>query len=116
MGLDYIRAQTGKPWRKRWNGGLDRLKTPTLLDLTMSETARTVTAELSGGARLKAGDTLIVQSGSDGLILSDGLHPIGRVANPSPEMTSAICDGGGYAEAILQRVGLFGDTAEISVK
>ena len=34
MGLDYIRAQTGKPWRKRWDGGLDRLKAPTLLDLT----------------------------------------------------------------------------------
>ena len=42
--LDYIRAQAGKPWRKRWNGGLDRLKTPTLFELTMSETARTVTA------------------------------------------------------------------------
>ena len=39
---------------------LDRLKAPTLLDLAMSETARTVTAELSGGARIKAGDTLIV--------------------------------------------------------
>jgi hypothetical protein len=37
MGLDYIRAQTGKPWRKRWDGGLDRLEAPTLLDLTMSE-------------------------------------------------------------------------------
>ena len=37
MGLDYIRAQTGKPWRKRWNGGLDRLKSPSLLDLTMTE-------------------------------------------------------------------------------
>ena len=37
MGLDYIRAQTGKPWRKRWDGGLDRLKAPTLLDLTMLE-------------------------------------------------------------------------------
>ena len=40
MGLDYIRAQTGKPWRKRWNGGLDRLKAPTLLDLTMSEAVK----------------------------------------------------------------------------
>lgn len=116
MGLDYIRAQTGKPWRKRWNAGLDRLKAPTLLDLTMSEAARTVTAELDSGIRVKAGDTLIVQSGSDGLTLSDGLRAIGRVANPSPEMTAAICDGGGYAEAVLQRVGLFGDTAEISVK
>jgi hypothetical protein len=33
MGLDYIRAQTGKPWRKRWDGGLDRLKTPTQVPL-----------------------------------------------------------------------------------
>jgi hypothetical protein len=67
MGLDYIRAQTGKPWRKRWDGGLDRLKAPTLLDLTMSEAARTVTAELNAGSRVRAGDTLIVQSGPDGL-------------------------------------------------
>lgn len=116
MGLDYIRAQTGKPWRKRWNGGLDRLKAPTLLDLTMSETARTVTAELNEDAHVKAGDTLIVQSGSDGLILSDGLRAIGQVANPSPELAAAIRDGGGYAEAVLQRVGLFGDTAEVSVR
>jgi len=116
MGLDYIRAQTGKPWRKRWNGGLDRLKAPTLLDLTISETARTVTAQLDTGSRIKAGDTLIVQSAPDGLTVSDGLRAIGRVANPSAEMTTAIRDGGGYAEGVIQRVGLFGDTAEISVK
>jgi hypothetical protein len=116
MGLDYVRAQTGKPWRKRWNGGLDRLKAPTLLDLTMSEAARTVTAQLNAGSRIKPGDTLIVQSAPDGLTVSDGLRAIGRVANPSPELASAIRDGGGYAEGVLQRVGLFGDTAEISVK
>ncbi len=116
MGLDYIRAQTGKPWRKRWDGGLDRLKAPTLLDLTVSEAARTVTAELKTGTRIKAGDSLIVQSAPDGLIVSDGLRAIGRVSDPSPELTTAIRDGGGYAEGVLQRVGLFGDTAEISVK
>jgi hypothetical protein len=116
MGLDYIRAQTGTPWRKRWDGGLDRLKAPTLLDLTMSEAARTVTAEISPGSRTKAGDTLIVQSTPDGLTVSDGLRAIGRVPNPSSELTAAIRDGGGYAEGVLQRVGLFGDTAEISVK
>lgn len=116
MGLDYIREQTGKPWRKRWNGGLDRLKAPTLLDLTMSEAVRTVTAELDGVPRVKAGDTLIVQNGPGCLTLSDGLRAIGRVANPTPELTTAIRDGGGYAEAVLQRVGLFGDTAEVSVK
>lgn len=116
MGLDYIRAHTGKPWRKRWNGGLDRLKTPTLLDLTMTEAARTMTAELNAGARVKAGDRLIVQSVPDGLTVSDGLRAIGRISNPSTEMNAAIREGGGYAEGVLQRVGLFGDTAEISVK
>lgn len=116
MGLDYVRAQTGKPWRKRWNGGLDRLKAPTLLDLTMSEAARTITAELNPGSRVRTGDTLIVQSAPDGLTISDGLRAIGRVANPSPELITAIRDGGGYAEGVLQRVGLFGDTAEISVR
>lgn len=116
MGLDYIRAQAGKSWRKRWNEGLDRLKAPTLLDLTMSEAARTVTVQLNAGSRIKVGETLIVQTADEGLIVSDGLRAIGRVANPSPELTTAIRDSGGYAEGMLQRVGLFGDTAEISVK
>jgi hypothetical protein len=116
MGLDYIRAQTGKPWRKRWNGGLDRLKAPTLLDLTMTEAARTLTAELNADAHVKAGDRLIVQSAADGLIVSDGLRAIGRIANASTEIRTAIREAGGYAEGLLQRVGLFGDTAEISVK
>ena len=116
MGLDYIRAQTGEPWRKRWDGGLDRLKLPTLFELTMSETARTVTAQLDARCPLKAGDTLIVQTAPDGLTLSDGLRAVGHVANPSSEMIAAIADGGGYAEGVIQRVGLFGDTAEISVK
>lgn len=116
MGLDYVRAQTGKPWRKRWESGLDRLKAPTLFDLTMSEASRVVTAQLDPAARVKAGDTLIVQSASDGLVVSDGLRAVGRIDNPTAEMTTAVRDCGGYAQGELQRVGLFGDTAEIVVK
>jgi hypothetical protein len=82
----------------------------------MTEAARTVTAELNPGACVKAGDKLIVQSAPDGLAVSDGLRAIGRIANPSTEMSTAIREGGGYAEGVLQRVGLFGDTAELSVK
>jgi hypothetical protein len=112
MGLDYIRAQTGK----RWDSGLDRLKTPSLLDLTMSEASRVVTATLDPAARVKAGDKLIVQSAPEGLIVSDGLRSIGCIENPTAEMTAAVRDSGGYAEGELERVGLFGDTAEIAVK
>jgi hypothetical protein len=99
MGLDYIRAQTGKPWRKRWDGGLDRLKAPTLLDLTVTEAARTVTAELNAGARVKPGDKLIVQSVPDGLTVSDGLRAIGRITNPSIEMSTAIREGADMPKA-----------------
>ena len=55
MGLDYIRARTGKPWRKRWDRGLDRLKAPTLLDLKMSEASRVVTVQLNSGLCLESG-------------------------------------------------------------
>ena len=116
MGLDYIRAKTGKPWRKHWDRGVDCLTAPTLLDLTMSEASRVVTAQLSSDACVNTGDTLIIQTTSDGLMVSDGLRAIGRIENPPPELTAAILDCGGYAEGVLNRVGLFGDTAEVSVK
>ena len=116
MGLDYIRAKTGKPWRKRWDRGLDRLKTPTLFELTMSDAARVVTAQLNSDACVTIRDSLILQTIADGLTVSDGLRAIGRVENPPSEMTAAIRDCGGYAEGVVQRVGLFGDTAEVSVK
>ena len=116
MGLDYIRAQTGKPWRKRWDRGLDRLNAPTLLDLTMSEASRVVTTQLNSDACVKVGETLILQITADGLAVSDGLRAIGRIENPAPEITAAIRDSGGYAEGVLKRVGLFGDTAEVSIR
>ena len=62
------------------------------------------------------GDTLIVQITADGLTVCDGLRAIGRIENPAPEMMAAIRDCGGYADGVLQRVGLFGDTVEVSVK
>ena len=75
-----------------------------------------VTARIDPGATVKAGDTLIVQSVADGLVVSDGLRSIGRIDNPTTEMANAVRDLGGYAMGQLQRVGLFGDTAEIVVK
>ena len=81
MGLDYIRARTGKPWRKRWDRGLDRLKAPTLLDLTMSEASRVVTVQLNFDACGKMGDRLIVQITDDGLSVNDGLRAIGLIRN-----------------------------------
>jgi len=116
MGLDYIRSQTGKPWTKRWNGGLDRMKEPTLLDLTISEVARVLTAELFPGARVNVGDSYIVEPAGNDLIVSRGLCPIGCITKPPSESLAAIANYGGYAEGVIERVSLFGDTTEVRLK
>ncbi len=116
MGLDYVRAQTGKPWKKRWDGGLNRLKQPSLLDLTMTEAARTATAELYPGTKFRPGDVVIVQTSGNRLIVSDGVRAVGQITSPTAELAAAMTSSGGYAEGTLQRIGLFGDTAEISIR
>lgn len=116
MGLDYIRSATGKPWRKRWAGGLDKLKNPSLLDLAITESARVVTARLTSGCRAKVGDVYIVEATGGDITVSDGLRSIGSVANPSAETTAALATASGYAEAVVHRVSLFGDTAELRLK
>lgn len=116
MGLDYIRARTGKPWRKRWEGGLNRLKEANLFELPITESARLVMAEFLSGTNAKAGDRFIVQSDQEGLLLSDGLRSVGRIARPPAEVCSAIREAGGYAEGTLERVSIFGDAGELSIK
>lgn len=116
MGLDYIRSKTGKPWKRRWDGGLDRMKTPMLLDLTISEGLRVLTADLLPDSRVKVGDSYIVEPAGEDLIISRGRCPIGRITKPPVESLTAIADYGGYAEGVIERVGLFGDSAEVSLK
>ncbi|SDQ82278.1 hypothetical protein [Pseudoxanthomonas sp. CF125] len=116
MGLDYIRNQTGKPWKRRWDGGLDRMKTPTLLDLTISEGLRMVSAELLPDSGVKVGDSYIVEPDGEYLIISRGRCPVGRITKPPAEALAAIAGCGGYAEGVIERVGLFGDNAEVSLR
>lgn len=116
MGLDYIRSNTGKSWKKRWNGGLDRLKRPTLFDLSISETSHSVTVELAPGTSVKLGDTCIVERGSNEFAVTKGLHSVGRIPNPSSEISAAVLTGKGFIEALVTHVGLFGDTAEVNFK
>ena len=115
MGLDYIRRETGKPWRKQWNGELNKMKEPSLLDLRIEETARTFTMKIETGT-VKTGSTLIAQCDNGKIILSDGLRPVGEWQKPPPDVCQIILEEGGYAEAAIERIGLFGDTAEVCLK
>ena len=117
MGIEYIRSQAGKPYIKRWAKGLNRLKTPTLLDVNLSAESRVVTATLAPGCARKTGDAYLVQTtGSGDLVVLDGHRQIGRVADPPPGVAQALAAQHGMAPAIVERIGGFGTTAELKLK
>jgi hypothetical protein len=116
MGVDFIREQSGKSWRKRWDRGLDRLKSPGLFDVRFSEQHRTVSADLDGCSPLKAGDQVVVQCSGGKVIVCNGQQRIGSIPAISAQMQSAIADCGGVALGIVERVGMFGNNAELSLR
>lgn len=116
MGVDFIREQSGKPWRKRWDKGLDRLKMPGLFDVQFSTQHRTVTAEISSGSSMKAGDHVVIQCDGSLTIVCSGYQQIGRISSIPADMLTAISDLGGVALGIVERVSLFGNNAELSIQ
>lgn len=117
MGLEYIRSEAGKPYVKRWAKGLDRLKTPSLLDVQIGEASQTVTASLAPGCPAKTGDVFLIQSrGAGDLVVFDGHRQIARIDNPPAGLTETIKSCHGVMPATVERIGSFGDTAELKLK
>jgi hypothetical protein len=116
MGLDYIRSATGKPWHKRWNQGLNKLKEPSLFDLAIKDGGCTITATLAPNASAKVGDVCIVESKASGLSVTNGLQTIAAITNPRQDVVAAVMSSCGCTLATVKRVGLFGDTVELAFK
>lgn len=116
MGVDFIREQSGKPWRKGWDKGLDRLKLPSLFDVQFSDQQRTVTADIDCGFPLKIGDEVIVQFDGPSTIVCSGYQRIGGIPGLPADVHAAIDNCGGIARGIVERVSLFGNNAELSIR
>lgn len=116
MGVDFIRGHSGQPWRKRWDKGLDRLKMQGLFDVQFSDQQRTVTADLDCVSPLKVGDQLVVQREGLAVIVCIGHHRVGEIPSVPADMLKAIADNGGMALGVVERVGLFGKNAEVSIR
>jgi hypothetical protein len=117
MGLEYIRSAAGKPYFKRWAKGLNRLKMPSLLNVNLSEECRTITATFVPGCTAKPGDAFLVQSGSAGdVVVLDGHRQIARIANPPAGLAEVLHSFHGIVPATVERIGAFGDTAELKLK
>jgi hypothetical protein len=116
MGIDFIRNASGKPYTKRWAQGLDRTKAPTLMDVSLSEQSRTLTAKLTVKGAARQGATVLVQSRGPELVVLDGLRQVASIANAPASVRAAVDERHGMAPAIVERVGVLGATAEIKLK
>jgi hypothetical protein len=116
MGIDFIRNASGRPYSKRWAKGLDRTKVPTLMDISLSEESRTLTAKLTSKGAARQGATVLVQSKGLDLVVLDGLRQVASIADAPPSVRAALEARQGMATAIVERVGILGTTAEIKLK
>jgi hypothetical protein len=116
MGADFIREQSGQPWRKRWNKSVDRLKQPSLFDVQFGSQQRTITADIDPGMSVQAGEELVVQCGPGNAMVCRGQSRIGAVNGLPPDMRTSIAECGGVALGIVERVGLFGHSVELRLQ
>ena len=113
MGIDFIRARSGKPYVKRWARGLERANTPGLFDIQFGAEAKVVTATLSAGVSPQPGAQVILQRAGCDLMVFQGLKPLGRVLAPPASVSAALDACHGITKGVIDRVGGLGQTAEI---
>lgn len=110
MGADFIRQQSGQPWRKRWDKGVNRLKQPSLFDVQFSFQLRIITADIDPGVNVQTGDELVVHCGSDTATICRGQNRVGAIKGLTSDVRASITDSGGVALGIVERVSLFGNS------
>lgn len=116
MGIEFIRNASGKPYTKRWAKGLDRTKAPTLMDVSLSEESRMFTVKLAAKGAAHQGATVLIQSEGPDLVVFDGLRQVASTTNAPPDVRAAVDARQGMAPAVVERVGVLGQTAEIKLK
>ena len=115
MGLDFIHNTPGKPWQKAWNAGLDALKRPSLFDIQISEERRVITVDCNPGIALKEGVPIVLQIVEAELVVLDGIQTVGRTNRVPQDVLEALNEASGVACGVVERVGQFGDIAEIRI-
>lgn len=116
MGADFIREQSGQPWRKRWNKGVDRLREPGLFDVKFNSRQRTITADIDPGMSVQRGDELVVQCGPGNAMVSRGQSRVGAINGLPSDMRASLTECGGVAFGIVERVSNFGNSVELRLQ
>ncbi|GAD58601.1 MULTISPECIES: hypothetical protein [Brevundimonas] len=112
MGIDFIRAASGKPYVKRWAKGHERARTPGLFDIQFGAETKIVTAALSSEAQ--PGTKVILQRCGTEVMVFEGLKSVGKLLDPPASVSAALDASHGLTPGVIDRVGGLGHTAEIS--
>ena len=114
MGVDFIRSQSGKPYNKRWDRGVDRLKEPSLFDVNFNGDCRFVTLTCENTSASKVGRDLILQLDESGSCTAfDGLLAIGTLEQPPASVVTFLTANSGIAPVTVDRIGALGGTIEV---
>ena len=84
--------------------------------MQFSSQQRTVTADIDCGSQLKAGDQVVVQCEGKAAIVCSGYRRVGAIPGLPADICAAIVNCGGVALGTIERVGLFGNNAELSIR
>jgi len=114
MGSEFLK-KTRATHVKSIDAGRVRLGTPDLFTLTPEDQPRCAVAAIKGGAKLDAGETLIVEPKGAELVVSRGNSVVARIINPPADVMRAICGKGGVAKGEVQKINRLSNTADISL-
>jgi hypothetical protein len=76
---------------------------------------RRVVADCADNSGITSGLALVVRMDGGQLVLIDGLHEVGRVHRPPPDVLQSIEELGGFAEGFVEHVNLLGGTFDVAL-
>lgn len=114
MGADFI-EKAAPSFKKSWDRGRVALATSSLFTSKPSRLVRTVAADVVGGARLRAGDILVVQAEGGGLTARRGNAVVARAEGCGSELMAAVAASCGLAKGTVEQVHDLACAVEISL-
>ena len=114
MGSEFLK-RTRATHVKSIDAGRARLGTADLFTQTPKDQPRCAVAILSGGAKVDAGEMLIVEPKGSELVASRGNSEVARIKNPPADVMRAVCNSGGVAKGEVQKINKLSKTADISL-
>lgn len=113
MGIDFIR-RVAPNFRKAWDRRRVELCTPDLFTKPVVESSRTAIAEIVGTRLLKAGEGVIIEDSSSGLVCRVGIETVARFSDPPLHLCALTKAAAGLAKGRVEAVHELSGFAEIS--